>query len=451
MPGADRPHSWERRCTIFGGPAKSNRPRGRPDVAAPPGATPRPFTATIGAWCEAGLGTCALLLPPLLALVPHGVAPLAAFAGLCAAGLVAASPPYRFAALRLPAAILAALLVWGAASAMWSLDPGRSLVLDARLAGLFVAGLALAAAASRVVAPRRVVTLLIAGIAIGLLLTGYDLVSEGGLSRLVSVRVFRPFRLNQIAVGLAILLLPVTAVLIERGRVVAALIAAAAMAGTVLSLDDAAAKTALLASLPMAALLYHWRVRVVRVAAVLSVIGILTAPLTLPRLAEAPKLLAAADALKGSAGHRLLIWSFVGDRIAERPLLGWGLDAARAMPGGKDEVRPGMTRLPLHPHNAALQLWLELGMPGAALFALFVGWLWLGLARVPWPRLYAAAVGGSLTAALAAAFAAYGVWQEWWLGTLGLALFLILVMARTAEPAASTTPPRRSGSRAADR
>src|SRR6266566_2296148 len=287
MPGADRPHSWERRCTIFSGPAKSNRPLGRPDIAAPPGATSRPFTATVGAWCEAGLGICVLLLPPLLVLVPHGVAPLVGFAGLCAAGLVAASPPYRFAALRLPAAILAALLVWGVASAMWSLAPGRSLVLDARLAGLFAAGLALAAAASRVIAPRRFVTLLIAGIAIGLLLTGYDLVSEGGLSGLVSVRVFRMFRLNQIAVGLAILLLPLTAVL--------------------------------------------------------SVIGILTAPLTLPPLAQAPELLAAADALKGSAGHRLLIWSFVGDRIAERPFTGSGLDAARATHGGKEEVRPGLT------------------------------------------------------------------------------------------------------------
>jgi O-antigen ligase len=241
----------------------------------------------------------------------------------------------------------------------------------------------------------------------------------------------------------------VTALLIERDRVMAALIAAAAMAMTVFLLEDAAAKAALLASLPIAALLYRWRIPVARIAAIVSVIGILTAPLTLPRLAQMPGLLAAADALKGSAGHRLLIWSFVGDRIGERPFTGWGLDAARAIPGGKEEVRPGLTRLPLHPHNAALQLWLELGMPGAALIALFVGWLWLGLAGAPWPRLYAAAVGGSLTAALAAAFAAYGVWQEWWLGTLGLALFLILVMARAAEPAADATPPPQPGSRAA--
>jgi O-antigen ligase len=394
-------------------------------------------------WLEAGLGVCALLLPPVLVLVPHGVAPLAAFAGLCAAGLVAASPPYRFALLRFPAAILAVLLLWGAASAMWSLDPERSLILDMRLAGLFAAGLALAAAAGRVAAPRRLVAFLIAGIAIGLVLSGYDLLSDGGLSGLVSVRAFRPFRLNQIAIGLGILALPVTALLVARGRVIAALIAAATMAGAVVLLEDAAAKAALLVSLPIAALSYRWRASVARIGAIVSVIGILTAPLTLPRLAQAPGLLAAADALKSSAGHRLLIWSFVGDRIAERPFAGWGLDAARAIPGGKEEVRPGMNRLPLHPHNAALQLWLELGAPGAVLFALFVGWLWRRLAAAPRPPLYAAAVGGSLTAALAAAFAAYGIWQEWWLATLGLALFLILVMARAAEPAAGATPPPR--------
>jgi O-antigen ligase len=412
------------------------------DLAGPP-APGYSVAATLRAWCEAGLGVCALLLPPVLVLVPHGVAPIGALAGLCAAGLVAANPPYRFASLRFPSAILAVLLLWGAASATWSLDPGRSLILDTRLAGLFAAALALAAAAGRVAAPRRLVTFLIAGIAIGLALSGYDLLSNGGLSGLVSVRAFQPFRLNQIAIGLAILLLPATAWLIERDRVMAALIAAALMAGTVFMLEDAAAKTALLASLPIAALLYPWRASFMRLAAVVSVIAVMTAPLTLPRLAQAPGLLAAADALKGSAGHRLLIWSFVGDRIAERPLTGWGLDAARAIPGSKEEVRPGMNRLPLHPHNAALQLWLELGAPGAVLFALFVGWLWLRLAAAPWPRLYAAAVGGSLTAALAAAFAAYGIWQEWWLATLGLTLFLILVMGRAAEPDAGATPPPR--------
>src|SRR5437764_2759206 len=176
--GANRPHSWERRCTIFGSPAKSNRPLARAAMRSP---------ARIASWLEAGLDLCALLLPPVLVLVPHGVAPLVGFAGLCAAGLVAATPPYRPDLLRFPAAILTGLLLWGAASATWSIDPGRSLVLEARLAGLFAAGFALAAAADRIAAPQRLAAYLIAGIATGLVLTGYDLLSDGGLSGLVSV------------------------------------------------------------------------------------------------------------------------------------------------------------------------------------------------------------------------------------------------------------------------
>jgi O-antigen ligase len=387
----------------------------------------------------------------VLALVPHGVAPLVAVAGLCAAGFVAVSPPYRFAALRWPAICLLALLAWGAASAMWSVDPQRSLILDIRLAGLFIAGLALAAAAGRLANPRRLALFLLVGMGCGLALTWYDLLSGGGLSRHISVRVFHPFRLNQIAVGLALLALPVMAWLIERGRWPLALMAAAVMVGTVGLLQDVAAKTALAMSLPVMGMLYCWRGPVARLAAILSIVGILTAPLTLPALGRMPVVLAAADAIKGSAWHRLLIWSFVGERIGERLLLGWGLDASRAIPGGTEEMRPGLKRLPLHPHNAALQLWLELGVPGALFSAFFVGWLWLRLGTAPWPRLYAAAASGSLTAALVTASGAYGIWQEWWLGTLGLVLFAVLVMARAAEPPAAATPPLPPGWRGAGR
>jgi hypothetical protein len=72
-------------------------------------------------------------------------------------------------------------------------------------------------------------------------------------------------------------------------------------------------------------------------------------------------------------------------------------------------------------------------------FALFLGLLWLRLGAAPWPPLYAAAVGGSFFAATAVASSAWGIWQEWWLGTLGLALFATLVMARVA----ATAPPGR--------
>ncbi len=158
----------------------------------------------------------------------------------------------------------------------------------------------------------------------------------------------------------------------------------------------------------------------------------LTAPLTLPLLADHPLVLRDADAFKTSFGHRLLIWDFAGKRIAERPLLGWGLDSSRSIPGGKELIRTDQRRLPLHPHDAALQVWLELGLPGAALSALLLGWLWLRLAAAAWPRLYAAAAGGSLAAASAVMSAGWGVWQEWWIATLSLAAFAIIAMARAA-------------------
>jgi O-antigen ligase len=83
----------------------------------------------------------------------------------------------------------------------------------------------------------------------------------------------------------------------------------------------------------------------------------------------------AVPQLANSAVHRFAIWHFAIDRIAERPLLGWGLDASRALPGGSDLIedprlpelaRMGGLWMPLHPHNPALQWRLELGLPGAA-------------------------------------------------------------------------------------
>ena len=155
---------------------------------------------------------------------------------------------------------------------------------------------------------------------------------------------------------------------------------------TVCALAGTAAKVALAAGLPAALLCYGWRARTARAAALVSVLVAISAPLTFARLERVSDLVVTADAVKFSAAHRLLIWSFVGDRIAEHPLAGWGLNSSRAIPGGKDPIEPGASWLPLHPHNAPLQLWLELGVPGAVLLALLAAYAWLALARAEWPR-----------------------------------------------------------------
>ena len=223
--------------------------------------------------------------------------------------------------------------------------------------------------------------------------------------------------------------------MIAAARRSAGLLLALLGAATIFVLAGTAAKTALAAGLPIALLCWYRRAPAARVLAVLTVLVVVTAPLTFARLDRGAGFLRTADSVKLSAGHRLLIWSFVGDRIAEHPLRGWGLDSSRAIPGGTDLIRPNQAWLPLHPHNAPLQLWLELGVPGVVPFALLGGWLWLALGRADWPRFYAAAAGGSLATAFAASLATYGIWQEWWEGTLAFALFMVLVMARVAAAA----------------
>ena len=73
----------------------------------------------------------------MLALAPRGAAPLDAVAGLCAIGAVAANPPRDWGGMRVPAALLGLLLLWGGLSALWAIEPARSLVKDLQLAGLF--------------------------------------------------------------------------------------------------------------------------------------------------------------------------------------------------------------------------------------------------------------------------------------------------------------------------
>jgi O-antigen ligase len=153
--------------------------------------------------------------------------------------------------------------------------------------------------------------------------------------------------------------------------------------------------------------------------------------------------LPALDGFPPSAAHRILIWDFTTTRIAERPVLGWGVEGARAVPGGRDVFapetldrfglrsaasidwfgRPQAQRLPLHPHNAALHLWLELGLVGAVLGA------WLAVAL----GLAAGRMGAGATGALAAGavtgMLSYGVWQEWWIG-FGLLVAAVLAGLR---------------------
>lgn len=403
------------------------------------------LSARVRAAFELGLDICAFLFLPILVLASRGAAPLAAAAGACALGLVADNFSAAWWRVRRLAPFLVALVVWGLVSSVWAIEPRRSLLIALRLTGLFAAGLALVAGSSEIRVPRRLVTCLLAGFVLSLALSVAQYATHGALTAPLARRAFIGPSLNNIEDGFGLLLPPLcAALLLQRQRIAAAALGLPAIAVIFLLVGDAA-RIAFLLGIAFAVPVYFRRKGVARAAAIVSAAFIMTAPLTLPPLAGIAPVRADAEAVKFSAWHRLEIWSFVGGKIAQKPLLGWGLDSSRAIPGGNASIPDapdGQQWLPLHPHNAALQLWLELGVPGALLFAWFVPWVWLALERAPWPPLYAAAAASSLVTALIVGFGSYGVWQEWWIATEFLTLFAILVMARPAQ----LMPDTRSGS-----
>ncbi|TCH97046.1 hypothetical protein EJV46_17135 [Roseococcus sp. SYP-B2431] len=319
-----------------------------------------------------------------------------------------------------------ALLAWMAASALWAPEAGRALDGAARLA-ISLALAVLAADALGREAPSPFVAKAAAiGLALGILAAGFDHLSgnllRGTVRGLPAWDVTLSFGLKNAGAVLALLLpLGVFAPSLPAWpRVALGLIGGA----VVLILPGDSARLAVLAGLGTG-LAAQFAPRLTRRA---LAAGIAAMVLGLPWVLNA-LLPLDAGGLPPSAAHRLLIWDFVSGRIAERPLLGWGMEASRAIPGGIGHASAavlaefGLTAqsgwfssaqlLPLHPHNLALQTWLELGAVGAALMALLLAMLAL--------RAEGGAASGAYAAGLVIAMLSYGAWQYWWVAALLLA------------------------------
>ena len=99
--------------------------------------------------------------------------------------------------------------------------------------------------------------------------------------------------------------------------------------------------------------------------------------------------------LKPSGVERLEIWDYMTARVFEHPIRGWGLRTSTRVPIRPNELASYIYADPhgIYPHNQWLELWVELGVLGAALglvFALLLLWRIRGLPDALRPFAYAA-------------------------------------------------------------
>jgi O-antigen ligase len=397
------------------------------------------------------LTVAAVLIGPIGFLAPLGLTPLLIAVAL---GLAAIAVLER----RLPApaidlaAGLSLLCTLGLASVVWALDPGHSLVRALRLVGECIEGLLLLDAADRLDAAER--RRILVGLALGLaVMIGLALADAGlarGVMRWLHGQRTPPTASNRGATVLALMMWPALLSL-SRARWLALGGWILAALGIVACLSASAQLALAVATVTF--LVSMWQGRAIaRIMLVLAPVAVLAMPLV-PLLSPPDHPVLPRGWLKPSAVQRLVIWRFADTRIAEKPVFGWGLDAARAMPGGKDFMSltdpsgqiERYEQMPLHPHNGPLQVWLELGAVGALVGALIV--------LVVLSRLIPGGLAPAPRAAGLAAFAAaaievslsYGIWQSWWIAALWFTAFMVLLgrgtrVQETGDESAADSP-----------
>lgn len=381
-----------------------------------------------------------LILAVLVPLVPLGLAPgVAVLSILCCAAML-----WHRRRLPLPdRSLLLALglfVTWAGLSLVWSAGGGKALTGVLSFLCLWLPAFFLLALLREMppATARRIAPWLLAAAAVGAVLFAVELLAGQPIQHWAAApdKEGLDFErdINRAALLLALMAGPVALLLWRLGWRVPA---GAALALPLLMAVDSTSQSSVAALLGLLVLLavaiLSWRGAAVLVAA-----GILAGFAFCGPVAQWMQAagLSRASWMPDSFRHRIMTWDFVAGHLGDHPWIGWGLEASRAIPGGKGVFPgtgvPGWPVLPIHPHNLFLQVRLELGWVGAALAALL---LLLGLRRLT--RLDAGIRPMAIALFGACIFTqcfAYGAWQGWLICGMLFAGCLVVLAERVKAP-----------------
>lgn len=341
-----------------------------------------------------------------------------------------------------PAAI-AAVFAWALLSALWSIDPSRSVNGTITAALAFAAGLFAMMHASVIPAPTpRHLRWFAGGIIVSSLIVLSEKIPGGGLIHAlldfagIEYKRFMDKTINRGLCALVLFCWPLVGGLCATGQRRLAWASVLSLLAAVLVMHSLSAKVGMVAALVTFAALRLSPVWLPRLLVVAVPAFLMAVPVGFTLLEH--KLFGNAEVrahMPESSLQRLGIWHELLLHAEERPLLGWGMDVSRVMPVSDfahEEL--GWQAPPLHPHNSSLQVMQELGIMGLCIIATAVG-----LALAHWrsrmagaPAHRRAASGALAIAYVGAGLSSFGIWQSWWIASLWLAVFLMHYLPRAA-------------------
>jgi O-antigen ligase len=325
--------------------------------------------------------------------------------------------------LRSPLGIsVLAFFGFAALSIAWSIAPGRSLQIYAQFV-LTLAGVFLLAFALPRRMPRAGPLLLATSVAVACVVIIADLSTDMAIRRALGLRSFS-FIFNRPVLTLLVLMIPLLWLLLRRDHRWVSVALAALVAETILHSESGAAVLGLLAGLGA----YILARVTARLAVCLVAIGLVAA------IVLAPMAGAIAERVLPSSVHeaiastnsraRVEIWKKFGEAVRRQPVLGAGFGTSPSFPDtpvAHDIAPDDPSAFALwHAHNAALQVWVELGAIGAVLGIIVLLLLLARIAALP-PDLVPVSLA-LVAAAAAVSLVGHGAWQGWWAAAVGAAV-----------------------------
>lgn len=384
-------------------------------------------------------GLVAFLTPVLLVYVPLSMAIILPSACLAMALCWVIGRNCRCSLDKLSTLLIVGMILTIALSAVWSYAPGLTLSKLPRTAVTCILGICFLSVVTGCDPDQRhrIARYLAAGVGTAIALIVIERLTGGMLFPVGVADKDLNFFLNQFNRPLSILSILIWPVAIWLAQFKLRY-GIAAVIGTfliMLTFNTGSAITAVAIGAIAFAIVYVAPRKAAILCGIVLSASVLLAP-TIERAIPSPKSLFTSLEFSRSAYHRLLVWEFTTNKIEERPLLGWGFNASRVIPGGTARLDTFENALPLHPHNAALQIRMELGLLGILLAAGLCAAAVSSAYRKTRGRLEQAGAMATISAAFTIAMLSFGIWQSWWLSALFLATaFTVTVCGGVRRPA----------------
>jgi exopolysaccharide production protein ExoQ len=335
------------------------------------------------------------------------------------------------------------LIAFGGLSSIWSVDPLTSLSLTARLLGNFILGVSWCALLLQQSseAIQKILRFLIAGVCVAAILLLGDYLLHNPWQNLLHISSAKAF--VPLAIMLTIAAWPIALWFSEKCNPFVSIFFLIVVAVLLLIIDCDTAPLAIIIGLIAGGISYRWISLTARFGQIISTLFIMSLPFMIGTYLTSERIHQVNEKIHVfSHIHRLYTWQNISQKIEKKWVLGYGLDTSRHETVGGEMKNWPLTKhngerifiytkaIPMHPHNAPLQWWLELGIIGALLGA-FINYQCLGYIRSLQDHMKAALTLGLFINVSFIAYVNLGFWQNWWLSSLWILGGLMIAFVRS--------------------